>query len=93
LRKFLIKKGRAGDGAMQLAASNYDGIGIARISNLSFRVNISRIETIDEMKISFDRRIAIDHCIGDKGSARATRLQSSLALICTRQLGQTLMRA
>jgi hypothetical protein len=43
---------------------------------LSFRVDISRIETIDEMNIPLDRRNAIDHCIRDKGAIWGLRCAS-----------------
>jgi hypothetical protein len=43
---------------------------------LSFRVDISRIETIDEMNIPFDHRNAIDHCIRDKGAIWGPRCAS-----------------
>jgi hypothetical protein len=44
-------------------------------------VDISRIETIDEMNIPFDHRNAIDHCIRDKGAIWDFAAQATIALV------------
>jgi hypothetical protein len=49
---------------------------VSREYQIVFPRDISRIETIDEMKLPFDRRIAIDHCISDKGAIWGLRCAS-----------------
>jgi hypothetical protein len=44
-------------------------------------VDISHIETIDEMNIPFDHRNAIYHCIRDKGAIWDFAAQATIALV------------